>query len=327
MNNYKPPYTITSKMLTLVSEIVELMTEINIAEKSLITPKLRKENMVKSITGSLQIEGNSFSEEKVTAILDGKRVLGSVQEISEVEGAIKAYNNINNYKYDELNDLLKAHKLMMSGLLTNAGKLRSGNVGIYGKEGVSHIAPPADRVPYLMDDLFDWLKNSKDHKLITSAVFHYEFEFIHPFSDGNGRISRLWQTVILKSYKELFSFIPIESVVKNNQKEYYNSLANADKTGQSTIFVEFMLKMILKTLKETENSVPKKVPRNVPKKRAEEILGLMQKDVKITIAEIANILKVSDKTIKRDIEKLKANNLLKRVGSLKSGHWELVNEL
>ena len=325
MNDYKPPYTITSKILNLVSEIVELMAQINIQEKELITPKLRKENMIKSITGSLQIEGNRFTEEKVTAILNDKRVLGSALEISEVKGAIKAYNHIANYQYDNLNDLLLAHKLMMGDILNNAGKLRAGSVGIFGKDGVNHVAPTATRVPVLMDDLFSWLRNSTEHKLITSSVFHYEFEFIHPFSDGNGRIGRLWQTVILKSYRGLFSYIPIESVVKNNQKEYYQALADADKTGESTIFVEFMLGIILKTLRETESSVPKKVPRNVPIKRAEEILELMQKDKQITIVEIANLLKVSDKTIKRDIEKLKAKNQVRREGSLKNGHWVIVN--
>ncbi len=161
----------------------------------------------------MQIEGNSFTEEKVTALLDGKKVLGSLKEVEEVRGAIKAYEKMGSYNYTKLADLLQSHKLMMDTLLTNAGEFRAGNVGVYDKDGVNHVAPPPSQVHGLMVDLFDWLGKTKEHPLVVSSIFHYEFEFIHPFSDGNGRVGRLWQSVILIAYKELFSYIPIESIV------------------------------------------------------------------------------------------------------------------
>ena len=208
-SNYTPPYTITSKILSQVSDIAEIVAEIKHIDAKKITPKLRKKNRVKSITGSLQIEGNSFTEEQVTAILDGKRVLGSMKEVEEVRGAIAAYEKIDSYDYTKLSDLLFAHELMMETLLNSAGSFRSVNVGVYGKDGVSHVAPPPYRVHELMAELFEWLGTTEEHPLIVSCIFHYEFEFIHPFSDGNGRIGRLWQSVILQSYRELFAFIPI----------------------------------------------------------------------------------------------------------------------
>jgi Fic family protein len=246
--SYTPPYTITTKILKLVAQISEKISDIKHIEKEFIAPKLRKKNRVKSITGSLQIEGNTFSEEQVTAMIDGRKVLGSYREILEVEGAIAAYNHLDKYKYDSLKDLLFAHSLMMKNILTNSDSFRSANVGVGGKDGVSHIAPSPTQVPTLMAELFDWLKNSDEHLLIKSCVFHYEFEFIHPFSDGNGRIGRLWQTVILKEFKELFGYLPIESIVKANQQKYYKAFEECASLGESTPFVEFMLDVILKTL-------------------------------------------------------------------------------
>jgi len=198
--SYQPPFTITSKMLNLVGDIVESLTKIEIHEHHLITPYLRKVNRIKTLAGTLEIEGNFLGEEKITAILDGKRVLATVLELAEVEGAIKAYENLQHYNQNSLDDLLQAHKILMGEILTTAGNFRRVNVGVGGKNGVSHVAPPFERVPDLMHDLFEWLKNSNEHPLIKSCIFHYEFEFIHPFSDGNGRIGRLWQSVILYNY-------------------------------------------------------------------------------------------------------------------------------
>lgn len=228
-------------MVHLTNEITEMITEVSSVKREKSAPILRKKNRVRSITGSLQIEGNTLSEEEVTALIEGKRVLGSVREIEEVKGAIKAYEEIEHYDPTSLDDLLKAHKLMMGNILENAGAFRSGNVGVYGKEGVSHVAPPPYRVAKLMGELFAWLKETDEHPLISSSVFHYEFEFIHPFSDGNGRIGRLWQSVILGHYREIFFFIPIESIVKVQQKAYYGALEAAGSVGESTPFIEFML--------------------------------------------------------------------------------------
>ncbi len=325
MSSYKPPYTITSKILQTVSKIVEVVSELSFVKKELTTPKLRKKNRIKSITGTLQIEGNTLDEEKIISLINGKSVLGTTREIEEVKGAIKAYDYIEKYDYKKEKDLLLAHKFLMKNILNNAGSYRSSNVGVGGKDGVTHVAPPPNIVPQLMGDLFKWLKDTDEHLLVVSCIFHYEFEFIHPFSDGNGRVGRLWQSVILSQYKEIFSAIPIESVVKDNQEDYYKALEESGSLGESTTFIEFMLEIILKTLKNIKKeNVPKNVPKNVPLKRLGEILKLIKKDKKITLLELADKLEVSDKTIKRDIAKLKSDNKIVRVGSLKSGYWEII---
>jgi Fic family protein len=322
MSNYKPPYTITSTILAQVSEISELISDIKHSEAKKITPRLRKKNLVRSITGSLQIEGNSFTEEKVTAVLDGKRVLGTVKEVEEVKGAIKAYENLENYDHAKLADLLQSYKLMMDSLLNNAGSFRSGNVGVYGKDGVSHVTPPPYRVAELMGELFDWLAVTNEHPLVVSSIFHYEFEFIHPFSDGNGRIGRLWQSVILIAYKDLFSYIPIESIVKENQQKYYDALEEAGAAGESTAFIEFMLGSILQSLKQFLKQNAKSDQKS-SLKSDQKILALIKKNSKITIREICDSTGLSESGVKKVIKKLKDEGALVRVGALKGGYWEV----
>jgi Fic family protein len=322
--NYTPPYTITDTILAKVSDIVELVSELNHIKKEFNTSKLRKKNRVKSITGTLQIEGNSFDEEKITKVIDGKVVLGTTREIEEVKGAIEAYDYLEKYDLSKEKDLLYAHSLLMSGLLNNAGNYRYSNVGIGGADGVTHVAPPPNMVPKLMGELFSWLENTDLHLLIVGCIFHYEFEFIHPFSDGNGRVGRLWQSVILYKYKNIFGLIPIESVVRDNQEAYYKALEDSGAMGESTPFVEFMLEMIYKALSNIKkDNVPNNVPKNVPLKRLDKIVNLIKKDKNITIIELANKLSVTDKTIKRDMEKLKNSNRIQRIGSQKSGYWEV----
>jgi len=322
MSSYKPPYTITSKMLWFSNEISEMITKVSSIKKEKQAPILRKKNRVLSITGSLQIEGNTLSEEEITAIIDGKRVLGSVKEIEEVKGAIKAYEKIEKYNPSTLNDLLLAHKFMMSGILNNAGSFRNENVGIYGKNGVSHVAPPPYRVHELMHELFDWLKVTKEHPLIVSSIFHYEFEFIHPFSDGNGRIGRLWQSVILGNYREVFYYIPIESVVKKYQQNYYNVLEEAGTLGESTPFVEFMLESIHQAVKEFLNQYQKSDPKS-NLKSDQKIFDLMVQDGRITIKELSLRLNMSESGIKKAINKLKKDNKILRAGSAKGGFWKV----
>jgi len=307
-----PTYTLTSK-------IGEEITKIEYESHKIITPYLRKKNRIKTLVGTLEIEGNFLGEEKIMAILEGKRVLGTMVEVAEVEGAINAYEMFESYRYDNLNDLLKAHKILMQEILPTAGSFRTVNVGVGSSEGVSHVAPPYGVVPDLMGDLFGWLKESAEHSLIKSCVFHYEFEFIHPFSDGNGRIGRLWQSVILYHWKEVFSSIPTESIIRDNQEKYYTVLEEAGSLGESTPFVEFMLEVILKTLE----NVPKDVPENVPKERGELILNSMRENPTITVRELAQLLKVNEKTIKRDIEKLKEEHKIERIGSARKGMWKV----
>jgi Fic family protein len=317
---YNPPFTITPKILNLVGEITEIITKLEMLSFN-IDLKLRKISKIKTITGTLQIEGNTLTEEKVTAILEGKRVLGSLKEITEVKGAIALYENIDKFDYQNLDDLLKAHKILMQDLLKEAGVFRNSNVGVGNLNEIVHIAPPPKQIPKLMQNLFDWLKVDI-HPLIKSSVFHYEFEFIHPFVDGNGRIGRFWQTLILYNWKKVFLNIPIESIVRDTQVEYYKTIEKSSEISDSYPFIEYMLESILTICKETLQNVPKKDLKNDPKKRVKKILELIKENKFITIKELADKLNVSEKTIKRDLDKLKKENILKRIGK-KGGYWKI----
>jgi len=324
MNEYKPPYTITSKILKLTAAISEAAGKLEALEPKIVTPKLRKKNRIRTITGTLEIEGNTLGFEKVTALLEGKRVLGSVREVTEVEGAIKVYDEFENWKFDNLDDLLKAHNLLMNKILTRPGEFRQKAVGVHSGEKVVHVAPPFARVPILMQDLFEWLKNTDEHPLIVSSIFHYEFEYIHPFSDGNGRIGRLWQSVILYNWKPFFSYVPLEGIVRDNQQAYYQALLDAGTAGESTPFIEFMLRSILEAITDVAENVPNHVPDNVPNDRGDLILHSIKENTNISVKDLASKYDVNEKTIKRDIEKLKQNGKITRVGSARSGHWEIV---
>lgn len=327
MAEYQPPFTISKSILALVSEISEQAGYLD-ATGMVPSPRLRKSNLAKTITGTLAIEGNTLSLDQVSDIVDGKRVLGSAREIGEVHGAINAYESLPHFDMTSEKDLLKAHGLLMGEVLAKSGVFRRGSVGIKKGGEVIHVAPRAEMVPQLVRNLLNWIATSDNHPLIASSVFHYEFEFIHPFADGNGRMGRLWQTLILSHWKPVFAYLPLESVIKEMQDGYYLSLRQADGVGSSTAFIEFMLAAILQTCKDvarTDDNVPTNVPKNVPLKRRQQILTMIGADKEITISQLAELCKVSTKTIKRDIALLKDENLLERVGSLKSGYWQAVD--
>lgn len=246
----KPPYEITNTILKLLTSIAEKLGEAQAKHLNRPSPELRKRNRVKTIKASLEIEGNTLSEDQITAIIDHKRVLGPKKEITEVVNAIEVYDKLNELKPTSLKSFLHAHNLLMRGLIDSAGKLRSKQVGIFKGEQVSHIAPPADKLDYLMKELFGYLKNSDDPALIKSSVVHYEIEFIHPFMDGNGRMGRLWQTLILMKEYPLFEYLPFETIIKERQNEYYQVLEVSDKEGKSTKFIEFILTAINDSLDE-----------------------------------------------------------------------------
>jgi Fic family protein len=246
----KPPYQITSKILELIAFISEKIGEVNAAFLYKPPTELRKKNRIKTIQSSLEIEGNSLSLDQVTAILDNKRIIAPQKDILEVKNAIKAYKNLDSYNPTSLISFCKAHDILMHGLIENPGEIRTKSVGILKGRVVTHIAPPGNIVRSLINDLFDYLKKDRDIPLIKSCVFHYEVEFIHPFIDGNGRIGRLWQTVILRQYSPVFEFLPIESLIKARQSEYYRILGESDNKGDSTGFIEFMLQIINESLEE-----------------------------------------------------------------------------
>ena len=254
MENYIPPFDMTNKMFELSAEIMEnlgKLSNINELEK---LPRLRKVSRVKSIHSSLAIENNTLSYEQVTDIINGKRVLGPQEDIIAVKNAFSAYKELDIVDPYKVKDLLKIHGIMMNGLVERAGYIRSGDFGVIDSKGnVIHAAPPAKMASELIEQLFDWVKDAAVQMLIKSSVFHYEFEFIHPFNDGNGRMGRLWQTALLASWKPIFKYIPIESVIKNNQEEYYKAFKISTSEGKSNAFILFMLEVINQAIKDIVN--------------------------------------------------------------------------
>lgn len=250
-NKYVPPYEITDEMLRLISDIMENLGRLSGVNELEKLPRLRRVNRIKSIHSSLAIENNTLSFEQVTAVINGKPVLAPQKDVLEVQNAFRAYEKLDEINPYSVDDLLKIHGVMTDGLVKEAGQLRSGQVGVYNQDGkVVHLAPPAEFVPGQIAQLFGWVQTSKTNMLIKSSVFHYEFEFIHPFNDGNGRTGRFWQTALLASWKPIFAWIPIESIIKNNQEAYYNTIALSTSQGKSNIFVEFMLDVINNAIKE-----------------------------------------------------------------------------
>ena len=308
----KPPYDITPKILKLITSISEKLGEINATYLSKQSPQLRKQNRIKTIHSSLQIEGNTLTEEQITALIENKIVIGPEKDVLEVLNAIKLYDNIEKYKFYSDKSFLKAHKELMNGLIQSPGKYRNKGVGIVKGNIVEHIAPPAENVPFLMKDLFEYLKDSDELTLIKSCVFHYEMEFIHPFIDGNGRMGRLWQTLILMSEYRVFEFLPFESLISQTQNEYYNSLAMCDKLGKSTIFIEYMLGVIdksLSSLLDYNNRIFKDVDR------LEYFIKLGAKE--FTRKDYMNTFKdLSSATASRDLKKGLELKLFESIGFL-----------
>ena len=248
--HYQPPYIITPAILHLVADICETIGRYSALDEQKLTPRLRRENRIRTIQASLAIENNTLTLEQVTAVLKGKRVLGHPREIQEVRNAFVAYETMDEWDAGSQKDLLAAHRILMTALVDDPGRYRTGGVGIYRGEQLVHMAPPADRVPQLMADLLDWLSSTNEHPLVTSCIFHYEFEFIHPFSDGNGRMGRLWQTLILQKWNPLLAYLPVETVIRERQNAYYQVLAQSDQQGDATCFIEFMLSAIGNTINE-----------------------------------------------------------------------------
>jgi len=249
----KPPYDITPRVLKLISSISEKIGEVNATYLSKQSPQLRKQNRIKTIQSSLQIEGNTLTTEQITALIEKKRVVGPKKDVLEVLNAIEVYDELTTYKPHSEKVFLKAHAALMKGLLDPVGKYRNQSVGIVKGDKLEHLAPPFQNVPYLMKELFDYLKDDNELTLFKSCVFHYEMEFIHPFLDGNGRMGRLWQTVILLQDFPVFEFLPFEKLISETQIDYYQSLSLSDKLGKSTPFIEYMLGVIDKSLAELLN--------------------------------------------------------------------------
>lgn len=271
---YEPPYTITSEILNRVAAISETAGRLTVLSDQTKSLRLRRINRIRTIHGSLAIEGNTLSEAQITAILDGKRVIAPPREVQEVRNALAAYDRFATWKPDTEEHLLEAHRILMSGLVDEAGMYRHGGVGVLAGQQVIHMAPPAGRVPQLMSDLFGWLSSTDAHPLIASSVFHYEFEFIHPFADGNGRMGRLWQSLILSGWNPLFVDIPVESLIFEHQAEYYRAIQESTRQTDSAPFIVFMLRMILEA---ATSSAPQVTPQVSP--QVSELLAIVSGDM------------------------------------------------
>jgi Fic family protein len=255
MPNYQPPFTLTPLIEDKVAQICKCLEPFSSDKKDKLSPILCRNNQVRSVQASLAIENNTLSLKQVQSIADGKPIIGAPREVQEVKNALKAYEAMEAWEPTSQQDLCEAHSVLMAGLVERAGQFREEGVGIYRGETLIHMAPPANRVPLLMQDLLDWLASSDLHPLIKSCIFHYEFEFIHPFVDGNGRMGRLWQTLILSRWQSLFAYLPVETVVYAEQLNYYKALSISDKASEATAFVEFMLQALRVAIEENRDSL------------------------------------------------------------------------
>ena len=310
----KPPYEVTSLILKYISSISEKIGVINAKHLVKTNPTLRKQNQIKTIQSSLSIEGNTLSEEQITALLENKRVIGPEKDITEVMNALDIYQNLNAFKPHSEKDFLKAHATLMHHLIKNPGKYRTKSVGIVKGSKVEHIAPPSDNVPHLMKDLFLYLKDKSEISLIKSCVFHYEMEFIHPFMDGNGRMGRLWQTLILREDYFIFEFLPFETLISKKQAAYYTALSASDKEGKSTKFIEYMLGIIDESLSTLLENTAKKLSS------ADRIEIFIENRLNtFTRKDYLNYFKdLSSATASRDLRKAVENGIIVKDGDKKT---------
>ena len=324
---YKPPFTVSAKAINLIAMISSQLERYAIRMEQEDTLRLRRANRIKTIHSSLAIEGNTLSEGEVQAVLEGKKVVAPLKEIQEVKNAIKTYELYPKLNPFSIQDLLLAHGTMMSGLVDEAGMFRKGGVGVFDGDKPIHIAPPADRVRDLMSDLFGWLENADDHLLIRSCVFHYEFEFIHPFADGNGRIGRLWQSLILGRLNPVFEHLPVENMVYSNQQAYYHAINRSSDLGDSGPFIDFMLEEILNALVDHQGKsnadIADEKGLNFQQQR---VLGYLRADRHTTAAKIAADLDMSARQIERMLADMKAKGIIRRIGANRNGYWEIVDD-
>lgn len=320
MENY-PPYTITDKMLNYVSDIMKKIGEANYFESLNRYPELRRKSRIRSIHSSLAIENNQLSLFQVEDVINGKMVIGEQKDIQEVKNAYEAYEQIDKVNPYSVDDLKKIHGILTFLIEKDAGKFRNHGEAVYDGNIQIFMAPPHKMVPTLMDNLFNWMIENKDkvNPLILSSVFHYEFVFIHPFHDGNGRTARIWQTAILSNWEKAFTYLPIESMIKKNQEEYYTVIDNCNKAGESTEFIEFMLKMINDTIDDVINSSEMKDKLELLLSENEsKIIECIKRNVLIGAKDIIEQTSIADRTARRILSKLAENGMIEIVGNNQS---------
>ena len=314
MYNKKPPFEITDDILDAIAEIAELVGQVTVTHGLSANPTLRRTNRIRTIYSSLAIEQNTLSLEQVTAVLNGKHVIAPPKDIAEVKNAYEIYEMLDSLNPYSVDDLLKAHAVMTKDLVEESGCFRSGPVGVVDKHGnVLHFGTLPAYVPNLVYELFDWVQNSNIHMLIKSCVFHYEFELIHPFADGNGRIGRLWHTLLLSNWKPFFSWLPVESIIHDRQDEYYRAINKSNAEGESTVFIEFMLSAIKDALIEAVATTDTTQNMTDNELRLFKIEQYLQKNQYITNSIVQQIFCVSAATANRILAKAVDDGFLQKV--------------
>ena len=313
LTNKQPPFEINERIMADVIEIAELVGRVSVTDKISMNPTLRRTNRIQTIYSSLAIEQNTLDIEQVTAILSGKRVIASPKDIAEVQNAYEIYDNMDKLNPYSIDDLLKAHSVMERGLLNEAGEFRSRPVGVADSEGNTlHFGTLPQYVPKLVQELLEWTEKSEIHLLIKSCVFHYEFELIHPFADGNGRMGRLWHTLLLSKWNPIFAWLPIESIIHDNQSEYYNAINVSNNNGNSTVFIEFMLSVIKQALQESINDKPKNISSKSDL-RWNKINDYLETHEYILNSDVQKLLGVSSATATRILVGFMKDGKLKRI--------------
>lgn len=315
VKNKKPPFEINEKIMNTVIDIAELVGKVSVSNNISSNPTLRRINRIHTIYSSLAIEQNTLNIDQVTAVISGKRVIAPPKDIAEVKNAYEIYEHMDKLDPYSIDDLLKAHGVMMNGLVNESGEFRSNNVGVVDSEGnVIHFGTLPQYISGLIQELLDWAKVSDIHMLIKSCVFHYEFELIHPFADGNGRMGRLWHTLLLSKWNPIFAWIPIESIIHDNQKEYYNAINISNNNGESTVFIEFMLSVIKQALLEAdESNISKISAENISYRRWNLIRDFLNKYEFISNRDVQEILGVSSSTATRVLAQFTKNGKLRRI--------------
>ena len=313
LTNKQPPFEINERIMADVIEIAELVGRVSVTDKISMNPTLRRTNRIQTIYSSLAIEQNTLDIEQVTAVLSGKRVIASPKDIAEVQNAYEIYDNMDKLNPYSIDDLLKAHSVMERGLLNEAGEFRSRPVGVADSEGnILHFGTLPQYVPKLVQELLEWTEKSEIHLLIKSCVFHYEFELIHPFADGNGRMGRLWHTLLLSKWNPIFAWLPIESIIHDNQSEYYNAINISNNNGKSTVFIEFMLSVIKQALQESINDKPKNISSKSDL-RWNKINNYLETHEYILNSDVQKLLGVSSATATRILVGFMKDGKLKRI--------------
>ena len=321
MKNKKPPFEINEKIMNTVIDIAELVGKVSVSNIISSNPSLIRTNRIHTIYSTLAIEQNTLTIDQVKAVISGKRVIAPPKDIAEVKNAYEIYEHMDKLDPYSMDDLLKAHGVMMNGLVNKSGEFRSSNVGVVDSEGnVIHFGTLPQYISGLMQELLDWTKVRDIHMLIKSCVFHYEFELVHPFADGNGRMGRLWHTLLLSEWNPIFAWIPIESIIHDNQNEYYNAINISNNNGESTVFVEFMLSVIKQALLEAdESNISKISAENKSYRRWNLIRDFLNKHEFISNHDIQEILGVSSSTATRVLVQFTKNGKLRR--TRKNNRW------